>query len=69
MSVERLAAIMGSIRSSPSLAVVLLCLSVSLFPCIHALFPRESRIWPVGGTTTPDLPQSSPYGPRLKVRS
>ncbi len=26
-------------------------------------------IWPISGTTTPDLPQSSAYGPRLKAGS
>ena len=28
---------------------------------------RGDRVWPIGGTTSVDLGQSSPYGPRLQI--
>jgi len=39
------------------------------FICLHLLFPvlgfSQNLVWPLSGTTEPDLPMSSSFGPRL----
>lgn len=47
-------------------------LSIGLLLSLHpALFSQDESwplfVWPVSGTSTPDLPQSSAYGPRLRA--
>ena len=46
------------------LTVTLLLLSAA---GILASPSRHDRVWPISGSKTVDLPQSSPFGPRIKI--
>ena len=37
------------------------------FVCSVEASNRKERLWPVSGSSSVDLPQSSPFGPRLKI--
>ena len=41
------------------------CLSGTSGP--PTLVARNDRVWPIGNSASVDLPQSSPFGPRLKI--
>ena len=45
---------------------IVLCLSAQFCSALHVI-TRSDRIWPIGRSTSVDLPQSSPFGPRLKI--
>ena len=45
--------------------VVALCLSVQFHSAVAE--SRSDRIWPIGRSTSVDLGQSSPFGPRLQI--
>jgi murein DD-endopeptidase MepM/ murein hydrolase activator NlpD len=49
--------------------IILLC--VVIFHCsvqnVGAAAARSNRIWPISGNTSVDLPQSSPFSPRLQI--
>ena len=51
------------IMKDKMIVLVLLCCSVQL----AWTSTRHDRVWPISGTTSVDLAQSSPYGPRLKI--
>ena len=37
------------------------------FVCSVEASNRMERVWPVNGSSSVDLPQSSPFGPRLQI--
>ena len=46
---------------------LVIVLSLSAAQLCSAVISRNDRNWPIGRSTSVDLAQSSPFGPRLKI--
>ena len=55
---------------TPLAKVAFLCALVVLLPRLSgqaAKTSRHDRVWPISGSMSVDLGQSSPFGPRIKI--